>query len=334
MFSKPKTLLVIVFCSSIFMGCSAKQIYLGQEFYGNMNRKTLDLNLEGTPRILLTGSNVQEVCSDARMLPVVRISGRHLESDLSSETYCDRSQDYVIARFRDGMVPGNYRVHVTSSGLRRPHSGVFLFLPRNAEQLSGPDRRFQAANELTEGVNEASLNSSAADRTDWWVMNASQFKRYSILFSHDAPAGEASVQVFRLVDEKLESIREIQKDQTVSMAMHGQYFFRVRGRAYGRQLSYHIAMRNIGQGAAARGSATERYSVLDSWPISATHSAVLISISSASSVTEGDSVKIFSKETRKLIDECRLISVSNREAECHIQAQLPATQDIEVRGSL
>jgi hypothetical protein len=328
-----KTIFFLMFVIPLLSGCAGKRLELGHEKHSSIDRGRFEVKTAGTPRVLVEASNLKDLCRQKR-LPPVSIDGKNLGEDLTSEVYCDRNQKVMIARFRGRLEPGEYRVRINSQGFSKPLASSVVFSPLRPEEFSEADRRLEGAKALEEGVNEGTINSSAADRTDWWRIEASSFSRFSIVFSHDGSPGELTTEIFRMLDGKLEKIRTLKPDQSTQVPLEGEYFFKVAGNLFGQNANYHIALRKLNPSQGAVGSRQESLPVLDAWPIDQQWSAVLLGVGTREGLQPDQELKVFSQNGNKLIDVCRIKTLVERESECHIQKQILTTHELVVRRSL
>ncbi|TVQ78292.1 MAG: hypothetical protein EA369_07435 [Bradymonadales bacterium] len=312
--------------------CSTKQFELGHKRHESIDRGRFEVKTDGVPRVLVEASNLSDLCQQNRLPPVV-LRGKNLSQEIPAEVYCDRDQKMMIARFRDRLSPGEYQIRTNSQLFSRPLSSVVVFSPLRPEEFSGADRLIEGARNLQEGVNEGSINSSAADRTDWWRFDVSSFARYSLVFSETAEPKELSAELFRVIGGELEKVRNLRSDRSLQIPMEGEYLLKVSGALFGQHRNYHIAVRKLSQAVAQPRSANQHLPILDAWPIDFQSSAILLGAGSRMGLSPNQDLKVFSK-SGELIDICKIRTLVEEEAECHIQKYISDAQTVVVRSAL
>lgn len=235
-----------------------------------------------------------------------------------------------VAQFAASVWPGKLRVEVADAGAAKgePRGHVF-FVPQEPESHSGPDQTYLGASPLQDGPNAGSLHPSQGDRTDWWSVTVAQPGRGAIFLQCPTSVRGLQANWYRFSDGSLTLKQRLSWNRVSELQMEGTYYLKISGDALTPQVAYSVAFKGpaaaaggaaggVSGGEAPAGGKVQRiHAVLETWPLDAGKTAVLVGGGSDHDVKLGEMMKVF--RAGQFVDACKVVGVGPSESECHVE---------------
>ena len=279
-------------------------------------------------------------CASLEKKPKLRLSGED-SVRVEAVATCRSGGSTQFWAFRPEVGAGKYRLDLVDAGSAKGVVKGQVFLnPKEPEKKSGPDQAYLGATPLSEGVHQATLSPSGSDRTDWWSIQMDAFARVSVYFQHNAPVSTVSAQMYRYVDGRLLLKQRLSANQATQLGLEGTYYIKIIGENMAPLTSYSLALKMIdvkkeegGGGAAVLAVRSPvPLIILETWPIEAKRTAVLLGAGTGQNLKPGDTIKLFSNGT--FLDACKVVGIGPNESECHVERAIGSRSGLTAKRAL